>query len=254
MFTPEARNRIRDHVVALARSDPRVTAAARTGSTAGGAEDAWSDIDLAFGIADDTNPMVVLDDWTDTFRRDLGALHDWDLPAGASLYRVFLLPDGLELDIGVTPQREFGPRGPHFQTLFGTSGPLTPPPSPDTRSLIGMSWHHVLHARACIERAKPWQAEYWISALRDHTLALACLRLGEPADYGRGLDRLPAPVTGPFADALVRSLETPELRRALAAATTCLIRELDAWDPALSARLGPLLRDYAAPDSLSPSP
>jgi hypothetical protein len=254
MFTPARRAAVRDRVVELARGDPRVTAGALTGSAAGDAADTWSDIDLAFAVADTSAPATVLDDWTEIFRRDLGALHDWDLPAGASLYRVFLLPDGLELDIGVTPQGEFGPRGPRFQPLFGTPGPVRSSPLPDSRSLIGMAWHHVLHARACIERDKPWQAEYWISALRDHTLALACLRLGEPAIYGRGLDRLPSTVTQPIETALVRSLEPDELRRALAAATTRLIPELDTWDPTLSAHLAPLLREFGAPSSLSPSP
>ena len=50
--------------------------------------------------------------------------------------------------------------------------------------------------RSCIERHRPWQAEYWISGIRDQTLALACLRLGEPAHYAKGADALPAAVRG----------------------------------------------------------
>jgi hypothetical protein len=247
MFTTEQRDQVRDRVLALARSDPRVTAGAFTGSGAVDAQDRWSDIDIAFGVTDGTSPEAVLDDWAEIFAREFGALHYWDLPAGSSIYRVFLLPSGLEIDVAVTPQQDFGARGPRFRTLFGPARQHDAPPQQDTRYLIGLCWHHVLHARSNIERGKPWQAEYWISAIRDHTLTLACMRLGEEAAYARGVDRLPATLTAPLADALVRSLEEPELRRALAAATTCFLNELEAWDPALSASLTPPLQEFGAP-------
>ena len=65
---------------------------------------------------------------------------------------------------------------------------------------------------------------------------------GENATYARGIDRLPAEVTGPFEDALVRSLEPDELRRALGAATRCLLHEVRLADEALAKQLeAPLL-------------
>ena len=45
------------------------------------------------------------------------------------------------------------------------------------------------------------------------------------------------------------SLDESELRRALAAATRCLIGELEAWDPVLCARLSPLLHEFGAPQA-----
>ena len=60
MFTAEHRDHVRARVLDLARTDPRVTAGALTGSTAVGAEDNWSDIDVAFGIADGITPDAVL--------------------------------------------------------------------------------------------------------------------------------------------------------------------------------------------------
>jgi len=87
-----------------------------------------------------------------------------------------------------------------------------------------------------------------------HTLALACLRLGEDAREGRGADRLPSTVTDPLADTLVRSLGEPELRRALAAATRGLLGELEAWDPSLCARLSPLLHEFGAPQAQASRP
>jgi predicted nucleotidyltransferase len=251
MFTTEQRDQVRDRVLDFAKSDLRVTAGALTGSAAVGAHDEWSDIDVAFGIADGNNLEDVLDDWTEFFDREWGVVHHWDMSAGPTQFRVFLLPNGLEVDVGLVPQEEFGARGPTFRSLFGTSHQFGPAPQPDPQYLIGLAWHHVIHARASIERGKPWRAEYWISALRDHTLALACLRLGENAVYARGIDRLPATVTDPLKDALARSLDEQELRRALAAATECFITELEAWDTTLCARLKPLLQEFGAPQSLT---
>jgi hypothetical protein len=248
MFTAEHRDHVRQRVLGLARSDARVTAGALTGSRAFGGGDAWSDIDVAFGIADGVALDAVLHDWTQALDREFGVLAWFDLPAGPSIYRVFLLCDGLEVDVGVTPAAQFGARGPHFHVLFGTPRQLeaAPPPPPNSAYLIGLSWHHVLHARVCIERRKPWQAQYWISEARNHVLALACIRAGESAIYARGADRLPASVTGPLADALVRSLDESELHRALAAVTMCLIAEIEQWDAALCARLKPILQEFGA--------
>lgn len=198
MFAAEERNTVRDRIITLGQSDPRVTAGAITGSAAAGTADAWSDVDVAFGIAAGSALEAVLDDWTAIIRREFGLLHYWDLPAGSSIYRVFLLPTGLELDVGVTPAADFGPRGPHFHPLFGHTRPLQPSPPPSARYLIGLGWHHVAHARSAIERGKPWRAEYWIGGVREQTLALACLRLGEEPFHGRGIDRLPPAVTNPL--------------------------------------------------------
>jgi hypothetical protein len=249
MFTAEQRDHVRQRVLALAQSDPRVTAGALTGSMAFGGGDRWSDIDVAFGIAEGITPEAVLDDWTQVVAGEWGLLDHFDLRYGSSVYRVFLLPSGLEVDVAATPAEDFGARGPNFRALFGSTHQLEARPQPNASSLIGLCWHHVLHARAYIERHKPWQAEYFISAMRDHILELACLRLGENALEGRSFDRLPPAVTDPLADALVRSLDEPELRRALAAATRGLIGELEAWDPSLCARLSPLLQEFSAPQA-----
>jgi predicted nucleotidyltransferase len=244
MFTVEQRELVRRYVLEMARGDPRVTGGALTGSMVFGAGDEWSDIDVAFGIADGVTLETVLDEWTQVLDREFSVLDYFDLRAGSSIYRVFLLPDGLEADVAVTPAKEFGARGPNFRVLFGTAQQLEETPPQSGLYLIGLSWHHVLHARSCIERHKFWQAEYWIGELRDHVLALACLRLGENAVYARGIDRLPAAVTEPLVGAFVRGLDELELRRALAVATRCLIGEVEKWDGGLCARLSPLLEEF----------
>ena len=249
MFTAKQREHVRNYVLEMAQTDPRVTGGALIGSTAVGAGDNWSDIDITFGIATGNAIETVIDDWTQILEREFGVLDHFDLRSGSSIYRVFLLPDGLEIDVSVTPEGDFGVYGPRFHILFGSVQQLKATPPPDARHIIGLSWHHVFHARSCIERNKPWQAEYWISEARNHTIALACIRLGESSFHGRGVDKLPAAITNPFADTLVRSLDEPGLRRALAAVTICLIAEIEKWDAILCVRLKPLLQEFGAPEA-----
>jgi hypothetical protein len=247
MFAVEERDEVRQRLLALAEADECVVAAAITGSHATGAGDEWSDIDLAFGVRGDL--PAALQQWTELLYRDFAALHHWDLPAGSTVYRVFLLPGWLEVDIAFTPAAEFGPLGPNWRTVFGQTverEPVTPPRRDD---LAGLAWHHVLHARACIERGKPWQAEYWISGVREHVLALACLRLGHATRYAKGADLLPPELTAPLEGTFVRSLDEAELRRALAVAAAALIAELERTDAALAARLRPVLKELRARDA-----
>lgn len=243
MFTTEERERVRERLVELARADVRVTAAAFTGSHVVGGSDEWSDIDLAVAIRGELAPA--LDHWTELLYRDFAALHHWDLPFASTVYRVFLLSGCLEVDIAFTPEADFGPRGPRWRTVFGETVELTLGAPSRRDDLIGRAWHHVLHARACIEREKPWQAEYLISGIRDQVLALACLRLGYTALYAKGADLLPRELTDPLEATLVRSLDAGELRCALAAATAALTAEIERTDPTLAARLRPVLEEMA---------
>ncbi|HTI15987.1 MAG TPA: hypothetical protein VL461_15700 [Dictyobacter sp.] len=244
MFTARQRDSVRNYVLEMAQNDPRVMGGALIGSTVAGAEDRWSDIDVTFGITVSHAIETVIDDWTQILEREFGVVNYFDLRSGSSIYRVFLLPDGLEIDVSVTPEADFGARSPHFQLLFGGSQPLRSVPPPDTSHIVGLCWHHIFHARSCIERNKPWQAEYRISEARNHTFALVCTRLGESAAYARGIDKLPITLTKSFEDTFVRSLDEPELRRALAVMTVCLIAEIEQWDSSLCVRLRPLLQEF----------
>jgi len=246
VFTPEHRAGVRRRLLDRARDDARIVGAALTGSAAHDAEDRWSDIDLFFGIADDAALETVLGDWTDFMCGELGARHHFDVRSAAAVYRVFLLPDCLEVDVAFTPARTFGALGPAFDVVFGDAVEprVIAPPDPDR--IIGLAWHHVLHARICIERGRPWQAEYWISAVRDHALALACLRLGRPADHAKGADAVTSEISAPLEAALVRDLSVEELSRALRAVVGGLLGELDETDRELADRLREPLRELAA--------
>jgi hypothetical protein len=223
MFTVEERERAHEHVVRLANSDKRIVAGAVVGALAEGEGDRWSDLDLTFALAEGVALDDVLVDWTRRLAQDLDAIHLFDIDVGPTRYRVFLLPGSLQLDLSFTPAAEFAPRGPRFRLLFGTANAPVPREGVSPYHLFGLAAHHAVRARFCIERGRLWQAEYWISALRDHALELACLRRGLPTAEGRGFDRLPADVRERFDAALVRSTERDELLRALAAAVDGLI-------------------------------
>ena len=241
-FTPEDREGVQNRVLELARADGRISAGAFTGSTSRDAMDRFSDVDIAFAVTNEADTEPIADEWTALLDRELGVVHHWDLRRGALLYRVFLFQNGLELDIGLIPRDEFGARGPSFRLIFGESAERLSVPPPPADDLIGLGWHHALHARAAIQRGHAWKAEFYISALKDHALALPCIRLGEPFDYARGIDGLPRELTEPYEETLVRSLDPGELRRALSAASALFLGEVAETKPALAERLRPLLR------------
>ena len=225
LFSVQDRDRVRDRVLELAASDQRIVAGAVVGSLALNEGDRWSDLDLTFSVADEFSIFDVLEDWTRKIVDEFDAAHLFDLPSGASIYRVFLLPGCLQFDLSFTPASKFGASGPKFRLLFGNAVEKPYLPSPSVHELFGYAVHHALRARFCIERGRYWQAEYWISSIRDYALAIACHRHDLPVAYGRGFDHLPAHVLEPFKSALVSSLERDELLRALRAAIDGLLRE-----------------------------
>jgi hypothetical protein len=238
MFTVEQRDALRERVRRLAEEDERVVAGAAVGSLAVDGGDRFSDVDLTFGIADHVQVADVLDDWTRTLFDELDAVQLADLERGPTTYRVFLLPDALQLDLSMSPAAQFRPAGPRFRLLFGetASGEFetdTPPvagdlflPTPSVaRDIFGWGVIYALHARVCIERGRSWQAEHYIGAVRDLALSLACLREGRPAVQARGYDDLSAETLARFEDAHVGTVEPGALRAALAACVLALTRE-----------------------------
>ena len=228
MFSIDDRDRLRRDVLTMAGADSRVVAGAVLGSLAHDEGDRWSDLDLMFAIANGVTVTEVLEDWSRTIVQEHGAIRLFDLPSGSAIYRVFLLPGCLQFDLSFMPAGEFGASGPRFRLLFGKAvdrphGPQPPP----AHQLFGYAVHHAVRARVCIERERWWQAEYWISSVRDYALSVACRARGLEISYGRGFDQLPADVLAQFDDALVRSLERDELRRALASAVGALLHESD---------------------------
>lgn len=237
MFSIADRDQVRDRLMERARADPDIAAAALVGSTVTGG-DRWSDLDLTFGVAPGVPVAAVLKRWTREVAAAFGAVALFDLPVASTIYRVFLLPGALQVDLSFAPAAEFGARSPRFCLLFGEAAerPASPPPAPE--HLFGLGVHHLTHARVCIERGLPLRAEHWVHEARYQALTLACARLGLDTSYGRGFGRLPPEVVDPLAGALVRELSVGELRRALAVATAVLLREARTT-PELVARVRP---------------
>ncbi len=238
MFTVEQRDALRDRLLRHAEEDERVVAGAAVGSLAVDAGDRFSDLDLTFGIVDHVPVADVLNDWTRTLIDELDAVHLADLERAPTTYRVFLLPDALQFDLSMTAAAQFRPAGPRFRLLFGETAPddsrapkpgvaghvfiATPAAAAD---LFGWGVIYALHARACIERGRVWQAEHYIGAVRDHGLSLACLRQGVPPVQARGYDDLSAETLARFDNAHVGAAEPGPLRAALAASVRALMRE-----------------------------
>ncbi|MFL5968657.1 MAG: nucleotidyltransferase domain-containing protein, partial [Gaiellaceae bacterium] len=121
----------------------------------------------------------------------------------------------------------FAAAGPRFRLLFGetAAGEERAPEPPAAKDLFGWGVIYGLHARACIERGRAWQAEHYIGAVRDHALSLACLRRGLPAVQARGYDDLSTDALAGFDGTHVGSLEPEQLRSALSAAVQALVQE-----------------------------
>jgi hypothetical protein len=226
VFTVEQRNALCERLLRLADEDERVVAGAVVGSLALGGGDRFSDLDLTFAIAEDVTVPDVLEDWTRTLVAELDAVHLTDLERAPTIYRVFLLPEALQFDLSMTPAAQFRPGGPRFRLLFGeTAADMKAPKPPVAADLFGWGVIYALHARACIERGRVWQAEHYVGAVRDHALALACLREGVPAVQARGYDDLAADTLARFDATHIGAIEPGALRAALAASVVELERE-----------------------------
>lgn len=247
MFTVEERDAARERILAAARRDVRVVSAAEVGALALGAGDEYSDLDLTFGVAADSAVDGVLVDFTSLLVNELDAAVLFDLPYGPLIYRVFLLPSSLQIDLSFAPAAEWGAHSPRFRLIFGEAverphaGPL------DVRSEFGWAAHDAVRARFCIERGLPWQAELLISEVRDKAFAIACANRGLRASYARGVHELPPDVQRQFEPGLVRSLEWEELLRALGAVVELLLEEGRGGEAApLAGQVEPQLREAAA--------
>ena len=237
LFTPEDRSRLRYDLLEYAAIDPRLSGAAITGSAAAGKEDRWSDIDLAFGINNADELPNVLADWTAYMYQRHLALHHLDVTSGSWLYRVFLLPNTLQVDLAFVAATDFRALAPAFRLMFGKANEFRHVPPPQAGNIIGLGWLYALHARNCIARGRLWQAEYMISGVRDNALALSCIRHGLPAIHGRGVDLLPSGVGAQFEGSLVRRLDLTELSRAFRIVVHGLLSEIGSVDQELAEKL-----------------
>ena len=215
MFTSQFREEVRDKIISKATSDFRIVSAAVIGSYASGTVDRWSDIDLTFGIDAAYTTNTLLESWTAYIQNEFKGTVLFDVSSGSTVYRVFILPGCLQVDLSFSPAIEFGAMGPHFNLLYGHQYEKPQYPAQPNREIFGYLMHHLLRAKICSERNKFWQAEVWIAEARNYALKLACIAHGLNAYYGRGYDDLPVEIHNLFKESFVRELSGEEISRTL---------------------------------------
>jgi predicted nucleotidyltransferase len=243
VFSEAERAQLRDQLIAAARADPRIEAAAVVGSAAADREDSWSDIDLALRLADGLSPVDVVGGWTELMYNSHAAVAHVDVWAEPALYRVFLIANSLQVDISFWPAGDFAQRGGAFRLVFGSANKPFPRPERLPEPLIGMAWLYGLHVRSSIARDRPLQALYMLNNMRDQVISLACLRAALSPVEARGADDLPPQVRQGLDATLPRGLDAAELHRAFARLTELLVAEADAVDAAAADRLRPVLAE-----------
>jgi hypothetical protein len=186
VFTVEQRDRVSRQLIGRAELDERVASAAIVGAQAAGRTDRWSDIDLTFGVSDEVPVNDVMTDWTAALDAEFDAPALFDVHAGPSVYRVFLFPGNLQVDLSFTPAARFGPTSPDFRLIFGQvmEDRVREPMSrlaETPRERFGLSVLYLMRTRFSLERDDLGKAE--------HYLRLAAELLGDRAPS------LPAPPT-----------------------------------------------------------
>ncbi|HXB75661.1 MAG TPA: hypothetical protein VNY05_45940 [Candidatus Acidoferrales bacterium] len=110
--------------------------------------------DLAFGVHTAENLPIVLSDWTAHMYDQHRALHHLDVMSGAWTYRVFLLPNTLQVDLAFVVDTEFRALAPTFRLMFGKTNEPRHASPPMPAAIFGLAWLYAVHARTCIARRK----------------------------------------------------------------------------------------------------
>lgn len=162
MFTKAYRELIRNSIIQKAIDDQQIVSAAVIGSYARNEVDEYSDIDLTFGI----NEILSLDQMLERYRKfvleEFSGEYLFTLEQDHTKYIVFLLPGCLQVDLSFTKQQEFGPKAYPFNLLFGEhNGEKKPSPHLPIKEKFGLTAHHILRTKVCLERNKINKAIEW---------------------------------------------------------------------------------------------
>jgi len=252
MTDPDYRESIRLALIEFARSDGSgsgIDAAVIVGSFARGEEDQWSDIDLALRVTAGSEPAGVADRWSAQLNKLSPVADEFDMQAGAGLYRVFLLHSGLQVDLSFWPAGGFASTGQAFELIFGTVDPVLKPPPPDGSADIAYAWLHALHVRSALGRGRVWQALEMLDGMRTHVIALICRRHGLEPYQGRGVDKLPAEILGQISSTRPAAPSRELIEAAFAALTATLLTETSHIDADRAERLAPPLLELSTPSA-----
>jgi predicted nucleotidyltransferase len=182
MYSNDERTQVRKRLVDRAQADRRFSGVALCGSAAVGREDTWSDIDLAFGVDSAADLSATVADWTADMYHVFGSLHHVETTTGSKVYRAFLLPSTLQVDLNFVPADDFGARGPRFRLLSGLAGEPPPASAPAPDHFAGIagslqSRRARVSAAGGSGRLNGWLRRYANRPLRWPACATGCLRL-----------------------------------------------------------------------------
>ncbi len=228
MFDIEDRDELRARLIQAARRDQQIDAAAVLGSAARGAEDRWSDIDLALQVTPGVELSSVADRWTERLRREEVVIDQLDVHASGGLYRVFLLASTLQVDLSFWPHGRLVTGGAPIRLLFGEADDVTDPAvGEDAVDHLRMTWLYALHVRSAIARGRSWQAIWMLEGIRNRLICMYCLRYGLPAHEGRGVDALPSSIRAGLTETLVTRTDSAGLRHTFRVLVTLLLAEAE---------------------------
>jgi|DewCreStandDraft_4_1066084.scaffolds.fasta_scaffold06137_11 predicted nucleotidyltransferase len=213
MFTTEYREDVRNKILEEAKHDSRIVSAAIVGSYAQYKQDQFSDIDIMFGVSKLHTVSELLQSWTEYIVQEFSAVMLLDVQRGTTIYRVFMLPGCLQVDISFSPEKDFGAIGEHFKLLYGKQYEKPQSKKQTSEELFGWIIHHLVRAKFCVKRNRLWQAEFWLSEARDYALKIACIANNLNSDYARGFDDLPKEILGLFKNTMVKEVNKTEILR-----------------------------------------
>ncbi|WP_299903316.1 hypothetical protein [uncultured Aquimarina sp.] len=226
MYSKKDRIEVQEAIINFAKSDSKIIDCAIVGSESVGNDDKWSDIDLTFGYENEADANQVLREWSKMMSESFDANRLFDISYKESLYRVFLLPNGLQVDLSFTPSKYFGAITDKFKLIFGQEKEREFKSLPEINLIAGYSILFALKTRTSIERENYWQAEYYLSKCRENVMVLKCLKESKNPFDGRSFDNLPNDFLRQMQNCLLIELSRVNLRTSLKNLIQILIKEL----------------------------
>lgn len=224
MYSKEFRSNVQDVIIDLAKRDKRITDCAVVGSEAISQNDDWSDIDLTFGVSDDVDITVILSDWNCIMAKQFDAHVLFDLPHRQSIYRVYLLPNALQVDLSFTPTKYFGALTKKFKLIYGNVKRQEIVPIPEYKTIYGYAVLYALKTRCALERMKVWQSYYYLGKYREYIMQLKCIEVNVDSKDGRGYGDLPTSFLTDIQQSLTSKMDTDSIRDSLSKLTKVFLR------------------------------
>lgn len=227
MYSIQDRNYVQNLIIELSKNDTRITDCAIVGSESVGENDKFSDIDLTFGVKNDINISQILNEWNDLMSERFDANVLFDLPYEESIYRVYLLPNALQVDLSFTPHKNFGAITTRFKLLFGQSSEREQKRPPELPNVFGYCVLYALKSRCSTERKKYRQSFHYLNELRNNLMILKCLTLKTNPFDGRSYDELPISFLNKIKRTLAKDVKQSDLNNSLKNLTTILTEEAE---------------------------